>query len=88
MIQKEKSQLQREKEQLFTERATVKEAMKKSYHSMLGLAQEEEELVEVQVVKIAETIQQLQARITELDIQAVTSTPRKCTIRGRKLPRM
>jgi hypothetical protein len=42
-----------------------------------GLAQEEQESVEVQVVKLAETIQQLQARITELEIQAVPSTPQE-----------
>jgi len=39
-----------------------------------GLAQEEQESFEAQVAKLAETIQQLQARITELEIQAVLST--------------
>jgi folate-dependent phosphoribosylglycinamide formyltransferase PurN len=39
-----------------------------------GLAQEEQESVEAQVVKLAETIQQLQVRITELEVQAVPST--------------
>jgi hypothetical protein len=39
-----------------------------------GLTQEEQESVEVQVAKLTETIQQIQARIMELDIQAVPST--------------
>jgi folate-dependent phosphoribosylglycinamide formyltransferase PurN len=41
------------------------------------LAQEEQGSVEAQVVKLAETIQQLQARITELEVQAVPSTPQE-----------
>jgi hypothetical protein len=55
----------------------VKEVVNKSCHSVPGLAQEEHESVEVQVVKLTETIQQLQARITELEIQAVPSTPQE-----------
>jgi hypothetical protein len=34
-------------------------------------------LVEAQVVKLVETIQQLQARITKLEAQAVPSTPQE-----------
>jgi hypothetical protein len=41
---------------------------------VLGLAQEEHESVECQVVKLTETIQQLQSRIIELEIQEVPST--------------
>jgi hypothetical protein len=41
---------------------------------MLGLAQEENEAVEVQVTELFEAIQQLQARVTELNLQAVPST--------------
>jgi chromosome segregation ATPase len=77
MLQEEKSQLQREKEQLLTEWAMVKEVVSKACHSVPGLAQEEQESVEAQVVKLAETIQQLQARITELEAQAVPSTPQE-----------
>jgi hypothetical protein len=36
---------------------------------MPGLAHEENEVVEVQVVKLDEAIQQIQARVMELDIQ-------------------
>jgi septal ring factor EnvC (AmiA/AmiB activator) len=36
-----------------------------------------EESVEAQVVKLAETLQQLQARITELEAQTVSSTPQE-----------
>jgi hypothetical protein len=49
----------------------------KSCHSMSGLAQEEQESVEAQVEKIVETIQQLQGRITKLEVQAVPSTPQE-----------
>jgi hypothetical protein len=52
----------------------VKEAVTKSLFSVSGLAQEELESVEMQVGKITEAIEQLQARITELEIQAVLST--------------
>jgi chromosome segregation ATPase len=55
----------------------VKEVVRKALHSVPGLAQEEHEAVEVQVMKLAEAIQQLQARITELEIQAVPSTPQE-----------
>jgi hypothetical protein len=44
---------------------------------VLGLAQEEQDSVEAQVVKLIETIQQLQARIVELETQAVSSTPQE-----------
>jgi hypothetical protein len=60
-LQEEKSQLQREKEQLLTERAMVKEVVSKACHYVPGLAQEEQESVEAQVVKLTEILQQLQA---------------------------
>jgi hypothetical protein len=41
---------------------------------MSSLVQEEGELAEIQVGKIVEAIQQLQARVMELDIQSVSST--------------
>jgi hypothetical protein len=44
---------------------------------VLGLAQEEHESIEVQVVKLTEAIQQLQTRITELELQAVPSNPQE-----------
>jgi len=72
--QEEKSQLQGEKEKLLTERAMVKEAVSKACHSVPGLAQEEQDPVEVQIVKLVETLQQFQTRITELEAQIVPST--------------
>jgi hypothetical protein len=74
MLEEDKVKIQREKDQLLAEKTAVKEAVNKTLHSVPGLAQEEHESVEVQVVKLAETIQQLQARITELEVQAVPST--------------
>jgi hypothetical protein len=77
MIQKEKSQLQREKEHLLVEQATIKEVVSKACHTVPGLAQEEQNSVKAQVLKLVETIQQLLARITELEAQAVLSTPQE-----------
>jgi hypothetical protein len=75
MLHEEKSHLQREKEKFLIERATIKEVVSKSCHSVPGLAQEEQESIEAQVVKLAETIQQFQERITKLEAQEVSSTP-------------
>jgi hypothetical protein len=88
MLEEDKVKIQREKDQLLMEQTVVKEAVNKSLRSVPGLAQEEQESVEIQVVKLAEAIQQLQARIMELEIQAVPSTRRRCAIRGRKPLRM
>jgi hypothetical protein len=44
---------------------------------MPGLAQEGKESVETQILKLTETLQQLQARITELEAQIVPSTPQE-----------
>jgi hypothetical protein len=52
----------------------VKEAMSKECKSVPGLVQEEKELVKAQVVKLAKTLWQLQARIIELEAQTVPST--------------
>jgi len=41
---------------------------------MPGSSQEEHEAVEVQVTKLTEAIQQCQARVIELELQAVLST--------------
>jgi hypothetical protein len=56
MVQEEKVQLPKEKEQFLVERAIVKEVANKSYHFFPGLAQEEQDSVEAQVVKLAKTI--------------------------------
>jgi hypothetical protein len=60
---------------LLAEKTAVKEVVRKSLRSVPGLAQEEHEAVEVQVTKLVEAIQQLQARVTELELQEVPSTP-------------
>jgi hypothetical protein len=53
MLQEEKVKLKREKEQLLTEKTVFKEALNKSCRFVPGLAHEEQELVEAQVVKLA-----------------------------------
>jgi hypothetical protein len=46
----------------------------KALHSIPGLAQEEHEVVEIQVTKLVEAIQQLQARVMDLELQEVLRT--------------
>jgi hypothetical protein len=41
----------------------------------MGLEQIEEDPMESQVAKLVESIQQLQQRVAELELQAVPSTP-------------
>jgi hypothetical protein len=77
MLEEDKEKIQREKDQLLAEQTAVKEVVSRALRSVPGLAQEEHEAVEVQVMKLAEAIQQLQARVTELEIQAVPSTPQE-----------
>jgi hypothetical protein len=72
-----KKMMQKEKDQLLTEQTAVKEAVTKTLRSVSGLAQEEQESVEIQVGKLVEAIQQLQAWIMELELQAVSSTPQE-----------
>jgi trimethylamine:corrinoid methyltransferase-like protein len=74
MYEEDNANMQKEKDQLLIEKTTFKEAVTKALRSMLGLAQEEEYSIEIQVGKLIEAIQQLQERVTELDIQVVSST--------------
>jgi hypothetical protein len=53
--------IQKEKEQILTEQIGVKEAVTRALHSMLGLAQMEEETTKIQVGKLTKSIQRLQA---------------------------
>jgi monomeric isocitrate dehydrogenase len=55
----------------------IKEAVTRALLSMSSLVQIEEDTMEIQVGKLAEAIQQLQARIAELELQAVPSTPQE-----------
>jgi septation ring formation regulator EzrA len=52
----------------------VKEAIRKVCLSIPGLVQEEQEPVESQVAKLAETLQQFQDRIAEMEAREVSST--------------
>jgi hypothetical protein len=51
--------------------------MTRALRSVLGLEQMEEETTKSQVGKLVEAIQQLQARVAELELQAVPSTPQE-----------
>jgi hypothetical protein len=62
---------------LLAEKIGVKEAVTRALHSVTGLEQMEEDPVESQVGKLVEAIQQLQQRVTELELQAVPSTPQE-----------
>jgi hypothetical protein len=77
MFEEDKEKMQKEKDQLLAEQTVVKEAVTRALRSVSGLAQEEPESTEMQVGKLVEAIQQLQARVMELEIQAVPSTPQE-----------
>jgi hypothetical protein len=74
MLEEDKVKIQREKDELLIEKIVVKEVVSRELHSVSGLAQEEHEAVKVQVMKLAEAIQQLQERVMKLEIRAVPST--------------
>jgi hypothetical protein len=67
----------REKDQLHVEQIGVREVVTRALHSVPGLEQMEEETTESQVGKLIEAIQQLQERVAELELQAVSSTPQE-----------
>ena len=74
---KELTKIQKEKEQLLAKQIGIEEAVNKSFCSMNGLEQKAEEPIERQVMKLAKVIQQLQQRVVELELQAISSTPQK-----------
>jgi hypothetical protein len=59
-FEKEKTQIQQEKEQLLAEQLEVKEAVNRALRSVTGLEPQAEDRVTHQVEKLAEAIQQLQ----------------------------
>jgi uncharacterized protein YaaN involved in tellurite resistance len=71
----EKAQMQQEKEELVAGQLEVKEAVNIALCSMTGLEPQAEDRVEHQVEKLEEAIQQLQQRITDLELCTVPSTP-------------
>jgi hypothetical protein len=73
-FEEEKVQIQHEKEQLLMEQVGVKEAVNRALHSVMGLEQKEEYLVEHQVAQIVESIQHLQQRIAYLELKTIPST--------------
>jgi hypothetical protein len=73
----DREQIQKEKDQLLAEQIGIKEAMNRALRSVSGLAQMEEETADSQVEKLVEPIQQLQERVAELELQAVSSTLHK-----------
>jgi hypothetical protein len=77
MFEEDNAKVQKEKYQLLTEQNVIKEAVTKELLFLLGLAQEEEESVEIQVGKLIESIQQLQVRVTKFELQAVSSTSKE-----------
>jgi hypothetical protein len=74
MLEEDKEKIHREKDRLLTDKTAFKEVVSKSIHSVLGLTQKKHETVEIQVTKLVEAIQQLQARVMELELQEVPST--------------
>jgi hypothetical protein len=73
-FEEDKEKMQKKKDQLLVEQTVVREAVTRELLYVPGLAQVEEETFKIQVGKLVEAIQQLQARVPELKIQAVPST--------------
>jgi hypothetical protein len=73
-FEEDKEKIQKEKDQLLAEKTVVKEVVTRALLSMSVLAYMEEDTTESQVGKLVEAIQQLQARVAKLEIQAVLST--------------
>jgi prefoldin subunit 5 len=53
----------------------IKEAVNKTLLSVTSLEKKEEDPMEHQVTKLSEAIQELHQRITNLELQTVSSTP-------------
>jgi hypothetical protein len=70
----DRAQIQKEKEQLLANQIGVKEAVIRALRFLVGLEWMEEDPVEIQVGKIVESIQKIQQRVVELELQAVPST--------------
>jgi hypothetical protein len=74
-FEEERVQVKQEKEKLLAEQLRVKEAVSRALRSVTGLEKKVEEPVEHQVAQLVEAIQQLQQRITDLELRTVPSTP-------------
>jgi hypothetical protein len=70
----DREHIQKEKDQLLVEEIGVRQAVARALCSVPGLTQMEEETMESQVGKLAEVIQQLRARVVEMELQAVPNT--------------
>jgi hypothetical protein len=57
MLEEEKAKIQREKYQILIEHTTFREVVGRSLLSVSGVAQEEHEEIEAQVMKLVEAIQ-------------------------------
>jgi prophage DNA circulation protein len=77
-FEEDREKIQREKDQFLMEQTAVKETVARALLSVPGLAQMEEETTESQVGKLVEAIQQLQARVAELELQASRALHKKC----------
>jgi hypothetical protein len=66
--------IQKEKDHLLEEKTMVREAVPRALRYVSILAQMEEETIESQVGKLTEVIQQLQERVAELELQAMSNT--------------
>jgi hypothetical protein len=64
-----------------------KEAITRALCSVSILAQKEEDTVEIQVEKLVEAIQQLQARVAELELQALPTTSQEVRYQREEIAR-
>jgi hypothetical protein len=60
---------------MLVEQVGLKQTVNREFHYVMGLEKKEEDPVDHQVAQLAKAIQQLQQRITYLEIQTIPSTP-------------
>jgi len=76
-FEEDREKIQKDKDQLLAKQMGIREAVTRALRYVSGLAHMEAEIVKKQVGKLAETIQQMQARVAELETQAMLSIPQE-----------
>jgi hypothetical protein len=90
-LEEDKEKIQKEKDQLLAVKTVVREAVTRALHSMVDLAQMEEEPIKNQVGKLTEAIQQASSKSSrdrnpssvEHSTRSVRSEGRNCQERSR-----
>jgi hypothetical protein len=76
-FEEDRVKIQKEKEKFLAKQIGIEEAVNKALLSVISLEKKAEELIEHQVMKLVEVIQQLQQRVVELELQTIPQTPQE-----------